>query len=184
MSEKKDKNENYKDFKELSIDELAKGYIKNIKKGEYSCIFCGEIFEEGVIYSNDGKMVTAEKAVMEHVRVEHSGAFNALLNLDKQVCGLTDIQKNLLLNMYEQNDNKTICEDMGISPATVRTHKFNLQKAKREAKILLALIEIVEDENLLNITKPKKNNVQIKEKQKSIFSINSLHPFFTQYKYK
>ena len=32
---------------------------------------------------------------------------------------------------------------MGISTATVRAHKFNLQKAKREAKILLALLEIL-----------------------------------------
>lgn len=184
MKKKIVENENCQDFKELSIEELINGYIKRKENGEIVCIFCGEVFEEGIIYSSHGKMVTAEKAAMEHVKEEHEGSFNALLNLDKQICGLTDIQKNILTNIYEQNDNKIICEKMGISSATVRTHKFNLQKAKREAKILLALVEIVEDENFLIRTKPRDNSNSIKQNEEPIFTVNSLHPFFTQYKYK
>lgn len=184
VSEKLKINETYENFKELSIEELINGYIKKEADGHYSCIYCGEVFQEGIIYSNNERMITAEKAVIEHVKEEHGGTFNALLNLDKQICGLTDIQKNLLSNMYEQNDNKITCENMGISSATVRTHKFNLQKSKREAKILLALLEILEDENLLMRTKLKEEKRNMNQNKESLFKVNSLHPFFTQYKYK
>ncbi|WP_312648445.1 LuxR C-terminal-related transcriptional regulator [Aminipila sp.] len=183
MNGKIEGNESYADFKDLSIAELINGYVIKEETQEYTCIFCGEVFEEGIIYSNHGRMFTAEKAAIEHIKEEHGGSFHALLNLDKQICGLTDIQKNILTNMYEQMDNKMICEKMGISAATVRTHKFNLQKAKREAKILLALIETVEDENLLIRTKPTGDN-HIPKEPKELFTGNSLHPFFTQYKYK
>ncbi len=184
MNTKTVENDTYKDFKDLSIDELINGYVKNPERGEFSCIFCGETFEEGIIYPNGEKMFTAEKAVSEHVKEEHGGAFNVLINLDKQICGLTEIQKNILTHLYERDDNKTICEAMNISAATVRTHKFNLQKAKREAKILLALIQTAEEDHLPPNAKPKEKVSSKEEEQKSMFEVNSLHPFFTQYRFK
>lgn len=184
MNTKTVENDTYRDFKDLSINELIHGYVKKEETGEFSCIFCGETFEEGVIYPNGEKLLTAEKAVSEHVKEEHGGSFHALINLDKQICGLTEIQKSILGHLYDRDDNKTICDKMNISAATVRTHKFNLQKAKREAKILLALIETVEDENLLNHTKPKDKGYDKEEEQPSMFEVHSLHPFFTQYRFK
>ena len=67
-----------------------------------------------------------------------------MLELDKTLNGLTEVQKTLLSCIYEGKSTDEIGEIMGISTATVRAHKFNLQKAKREAKILLALLEILE----------------------------------------
>lgn len=193
MEDNKKKNEidmvKGKNFKDLHIDELKRGYVKREDDGGYNCIFCSEYFEEGVIYSSRERMVNAEKAVKEHVEDEHSGAFKSLLDLDKQISGLSDVQKSILNCMYEQKDVKSIGEKMGISPATVRAHKFNLQKLKREAKVFLALLEMVEKED--SSTNNKKviddyENMQITEEAASedIFSLNSLHPFFTQYKYK
>ncbi len=179
-----EENENLCDFKDLTVKELMNGYFKRNETNDYCCIFCGEVFEEGIIYTCGERLLTAEKAVEEHINEVHGGAFQVLINLDKQICGLTDIQKSILTNLYDQNDNKTIGENMGISAATVRTHKFNLQKAKREAKILLALIETVEDENFLNKVKPKEPSEAINSKNNTLFEINSLHPFFTQFKYK
>ena len=63
-----------------------------------------------------------------------------MLELDKTLNGLTEVQKTLLSCIYEGKSTDEIGEIMGISTATVRAHKFNLQKAKREAKILLTLI--------------------------------------------
>lgn len=184
MEERFETNEKLKYFKELSVEELVKGYVKRQKTGEYSCIFCGEIYEEGVVYSIGGRMVTAEKAAGEHMEEVHGGVFNALVSLDKQICGLSDIQKSILLNLYENNDNKAICENMSISAATVRTHKFNLQKAKREAKILLSLLEIVEDEEGLRQKRADDSAGSKADQDESLFAVNSLHPFFTQFKYK
>ncbi|WP_324825337.1 LuxR C-terminal-related transcriptional regulator [Sinanaerobacter sp. ZZT-01] len=184
MNTKTMENDIYKDFKDLSVDELINGYVNNPKTGEFSCIFCGETFENGIIYPNAEKLFTAEKAVSEHVKEEHGGSFNVLINLDKQICGLSEIQKSILTHLYERDDNKTICEAMNISAATVRTHKFNLQKAKREAKILLALIQTAEEDPLLSNTKPREKTSSNEEEQKSMFEVNSLHPFFTQYRFK
>ena len=75
-----------------------------------------------------------------------------------------------------------------INPATVRTHKFNMQKMKREAKILLALLEQIEDENLVNERRRYRNGNEVTienviDKLPAItdnFNGNTLHPFFTQ----
>ncbi|HAK43268.1 MAG TPA: hypothetical protein DCM59_11905 [Clostridium sp.] len=91
--------------------------------------------------------------------------------------------------MHKQKEVKLIGEEMGISPATVRSHKFNLQKLKREAKIFLALMEMVEKED--SSTNNKKAIDDYEEIQnieqatsEDMFSLNSLHPFFTQFRYK
>lgn len=192
MEKKKDVIDNLdtsKDFKELRMEELYRGYIQQESGQGYTCIFCGEYFEEGVIYTSRERMVTAEKATIEHIEDEHGGIFKSLISLDKQISGLSDIQKSMLVAMFSRKDVKVIGEEMGISPATVRAHKFNLQKMKREAKIFLTLMEVIENDSSLNsqidISIDEMNNKElINPTGEEAFSLNLLHPFFTQYRYK
>lgn len=174
------------EFKELTLEELSKGYIRSSEEQNCMCIFCGETFEEGLIYRSRRKMVTAQRAVMEHIYDAHGGVFHGLLDLDKQVNGLSEIHKEVLTGMYLEKDNKQICEEMGISAATVRTHKFNIQKMKREAKILLATLEQIENEEIVNQRKKLREETSVKEETnvKKDFNGNILHPFFTQYNLK
>lgn len=179
------------EFKELTVEELATGYTRSEKKKLYTCIFCGETFEEGLIHTSRDRMVTAERAALEHVYDQHGGVFDSLISLDKQINGISDTQKEILTGMYQGKDNKELCAEMGISSATVRTHKFNLQKMKREAKILLALLEQIENEDLISErqklsegSEPKPAEVKIPEKVKKDFGGNNLHPFFTQFNLK
>ena len=123
------------EFKELTLEELIQGYVRLDEEQAYQCIFCGERFEEGLIYTSRGRSVSAHRAMQEHLFDEHGGVFESLLEMDKQVNGLSDSQKEVLEGMYRQKDNKALCEAMSISAATVRTHKFNLQKMKREARV-------------------------------------------------
>ncbi len=179
--------ENIKNFKELEVEDLVNGYIKQDEENIYICVFCGEVFEEGVIYVSRDRMVTAQKAITEHINDEHESVFENLISLDKQINGLSDTQKKILSAMYEKKDPKVISEEMGISPATVRTHKFNLQKMKREAKIFIALMKMIENEH--DLTEIKKIDENVKEetvqvKEPDMFSLNSLNPFFKQIKYK
>lgn len=179
--------ENIKNFKELEVEDLVNGYIKQDEENVYICVFCGEVFEEGVIYVSRDRMVTAQKAITEHINDEHESVFENLISLDKQINGLSDTQKKILSAMYEKKDPKVISEEMGISPATVRTHKFNLQKMKREAKIFIALMKMIENEH--DLTEIKKIDENVKEetvqvKEPDMFSLNSLNPFFKQIKYK
>lgn len=192
LEKKRDITENIdtsKDFKELRMEEVYKGYIQQESGQGYSCIFCGEYFEEGLIYTSRERMVTAEKAVIEHIEDEHGGVFKSLISLDKQISGLSDIQKSMLIAMFSRKDVKVIGEEMGISPATVRAHKFNLQKMKREAKIFLVLMEVIENDSSLNnqcnTSIDEINNKELANPTgEDVFSLNLLHPFFTQCRYK
>lgn len=167
---------------DLNIDELIQGYTKDESNGFYQCIFCGKEFEEGIIYFCRGRNITAQRAIEEHIYDEHGGPFESLLFLDKDINGLTDIQKTLLKSMYEEEDNKSISEKLDVKASTVRAHKFKIQEAKRQAKILLALLTYIENNNVISkdkqLSKNKKdiNILKFGETLKG----NTLHPFFTQ----
>ena len=172
-------------LKELTLEELTLGYTK-ADNHTYTCIFCGKMFEEGLVYQSRGKMVTAKRAMEEHIFDKHGGVFYGLVHLDKQVNGLSDSQREIVEGMYLGADNKEICEAMGISQTTVRTHKFNIQKMKREAKIFLAALEQIENQELVSLRKHLENDMA--EQTESITEGDiigkSLHPFFTQFNLK
>ena len=179
-------------FKELTIEELTRGYAWSDEKGTFVCIFCGEEYIDGTVYERHGRMMTAERAVREHVLEAHGGAFKGLIGLDKQINGLSDIQKQILEGMYAGDDNKAIGEEMAISAATVRTHKFNIQKMKREARILLALLENIENEEVVTarrvlleqMDRDRENEVPENANGLNLdrsITGNSLHPFFTNF---
>lgn len=167
---------------DLNINELIQGYTKDETKDSYRCIFCSEEFIRGVIYFSRGRNVDAQRATLEHIYDKHGGPFQSLLSLDREINGLTDIQKILLKSMYEDEANKTISERLDVKSSTVRTHKFKLQQLKREAKIFLALFEYIENINVINKDKNLSQNMEEIEEidfQQS-FSGNVLHPFFAQ----
>ena len=76
------------EFKELTLEELTRGYVWSEEEQLYQCIFCGDKFEEGLIYSSRGKSVNALRAMQEHIFDEHGSVFECLLDLDKQMNGL------------------------------------------------------------------------------------------------
>ena len=118
------------EFKELTVEELTLGYIQSPQEESCTCIFCGEVYEEGIVYRSRGRTVTAERAVKEHIFDRHGGVFHGLLDLDKQVNGLSEIQKDVLTGMYLEKDNKQICEEMGISAAISSIFKNRNERRK------------------------------------------------------
>lgn len=187
-----------REFRDLTVEELVRGYIWLEREESYTCIYCGKVFEEGVVFPSGPRLLTAEKAAREHVARDHGGSFACLLSMDKQISGLTEIQKNVLQCFYDNRDTEEICRLMGISPATVRTHRHNLQKMKREAKILLALMEQVEGDDKRPVPAQVQSDAGLEKREAqqeqlpeeaavkkipSGFTGNSLHPFFTQRKF-
>ena len=176
------------EFKELTLEELTRGYVWSEEEQLYQCIFCGDKMKQGLIYSSRGKSVNALRAMQEHIFDEHGSVFECLLNLDKQMNGLSDAQKDVLEGLYYEKDNKAIGKEMGISDATVRTYKFNLQKMKRRARIFLAMMEQIENEDFIALRKrlePEQNVENIRKPHfDTQFGANLLHPFFTQYNLK
>ena len=94
------------EFKELTLEELIQGYVRLDEEQAYQCIFCGEKFEEGLIYTSRGRSVSALRAIQEHLFDEHGGVFESLLEMDKQVNGLSDSQKEVLEGMYRQRTTR------------------------------------------------------------------------------
>lgn len=176
------------EFKELSIEEMSRGYVEERPAGVCRCIFCGASFEEGVVYPSRGRSVDARRAASEHVSDRHGGAFYGLLSLGKSVHGLSETQQSVLDGMYMEKDNRELGEDLGISAATVRTHKFNIQRMKRESKILLAILEQIENEEAVELRKHIEEGRVPEDrtapKPDGEFAGNSLHPFFTQFNLK
>ena len=85
----------------------------------------------------------------------------------------------------EKKESKKLAEEMGISPSTVRTHKFYLQKLKRQSKIFLTIMNLLElQEKEVESEELLKNEKLNEELLKSSCESNTLHPFFTQYNLK
>ncbi|MEY8261565.1 LuxR C-terminal-related transcriptional regulator [Oscillospiraceae bacterium 50-60] len=176
------------EFKELSIEEMVRGYTENPVTGSLRCVFCCEVFERGLIYTSRGRTVTAERAAEEHMLDEHDGAFYGMLRLGKAIHGLSESQQDILEGMYLEKDNRELGEEMGISAATVRTHKFNIQRMKREAKILLAMLEQIENTDMTERRKHLLETDHAEQKEFPDvgrgFTGNRLHPFFSQFDLK
>ncbi|MGL1900762.1 MAG: DUF2087 domain-containing protein [Fibrobacterales bacterium] len=127
------------------IEDVVKGVMIDEKKGELSCIICGKKFHNGVIYPHEKLLLEAHKAVELHVAKEHGGVFHELLAGGKEVTGVSDIQKELLECMYSGASDKDIAAQLGgKSESTIRNQRSTLKRKKREAKRLLALMEILE----------------------------------------
>lgn len=178
-------NQVNREIRDLDVEDLMRGYSYSTETEEFTCIFCGKVFEEGVIYPLGPWLLTAVKAVKEHVIAEHGSAFDSLLSMDKQVNGLTDIQKNILRCFYEGTDTEEISERMNITSATVRTHRHNLQRMKREAKILLALMAQLESTERPRPALGAEKLIWEESGGEAAripgdFAGNTLHPFFTQ----
>lgn len=130
-----------RDFKELSLEELRRGYVIH-RDGTYTCIFCGASFETGVIYHSRGRDVTAERAIREHMQEVHSGTFWPMLELDKTLNGLTEVQKTLLSCIYEGKSTDEIGEIMGISTATVRSPQIQPTESQKGGQDPAGSVEI------------------------------------------
>lgn len=131
-------------FWSASIDDIKKGYIYDFLSEEYICLLCGKAFLNGVIYPAGDILLEAERAIREHIREEHSSTFEYLLNMDKKITGLSDVQKSMLEYFYIGLGDNEIAEKVGGSASTIRNHRFTLRQKEKQAKIFIALMELLE----------------------------------------
>lgn len=131
-------------FWNASVEELKKGYIFKEDTGEYMCLLCGRSFEKGIVYNEDGILYEAGKYIEVHIGKVHSTTFEFLLNLDKKYTGLTDHQKNLLGFFHKgYSDSDIVKEQEGGSTSTIRNHRFTLREKEKQAKVFLAIMELL-----------------------------------------
>ena len=145
MKNKKIENATYTDLKNGYL--LTERFFD--KAQIYTCLFCHTGFDEDDIYTFGKLTVNGKKAIKLHIKKEHGHVFRNLLALDKSMTGLTDTQKDFLLNYYGGMSDKEIAEKMNISESTVRYQRYNFREKVKQAKVILAMSELLEHELIL-----------------------------------
>lgn len=147
-------------FWKASVEEIKKGYLYDNSSDSFCCLICGESYEKGIIYKSEDKFMEAEKAIQYHIKNKHSSSFEFLLNIDKKYTGLTDHQKELLKMFYSGLTDKEIVEKSNASStSTIRNQRFIFREKEKQAKVLLAIMELLNE---------KKNSEKSSEGEKLV----------------
>lgn len=131
-------------FFAASSEDLARGRIQDAVSRSHICLICGEAFEEGRIHELDGGLYEAFRAAEKHVYLRHGHPSTWLLDLDRRLTGLTETQRQLLSSLLAGKDDKTIAKELGITPSTVRNHRFQFREREKQARVFLALMTHLE----------------------------------------
>jgi hypothetical protein len=133
-------------FWNAGLDQIKRGYIWDSPVEEYVCLICGERFTRGRVYPNGEAWYEAEKAVQIHITDEHGSVFQCLVELDKKHTGLTEHQKVLLTYFHRGVSDKQIAVEMeNGNTSTVRNQRFSLREKAKQAKVFLAIMELLEE---------------------------------------
>lgn len=129
-----------------SLEEIKRGYRFQPQTETYVCLFCGHSCPDGIVQQFDGQFYEARKWIQLHIRQCHGSAFQYLLNLDKKLTGLTDHQKTLLEFFYTGQNDQEIARALGTeATSTIRNHRFALREKQKQAKLLLAIMELLQE---------------------------------------
>ncbi len=135
-------------FWNASVEDLKRGYIYDEKQGIYCCLICGKIYEQGTIYAQKDAFYDAQRSVMLHIQEAHQSPFHYLLSLNQRLTGLTDVQKDLMHAFYlGLSDKEILKRKQEGSLSTIRNHRFKLKEKEKQAKLFLAMMELLADKN-------------------------------------
>jgi len=127
---------------DYSLEAMEKGYIKENR--HYRCLVCGEEVERGFIYPVGDVLFEDWRYMEHHIERTHGSVFEQLLSGGKEQTGLSDQQSKLLSLIYAGKSDKEIQQELKIgSMSTIRNHRFSLRKKEKQAKTLLALVNLV-----------------------------------------
>jgi hypothetical protein len=130
------------------LEDVIRGYAYQEAAESYVCLVCGRLFEKGLIYAEGDNYYEAEKYARHHIKQEHGSMFDYLLGLNKKLTGLTDLQKNLLKLFHDgHSDNEIVRQLDGGSASTIRNHRFALREKEKQAKLFLAIMELLEQKS-------------------------------------
>ncbi|WP_374713573.1 DUF2087 domain-containing protein [Symbiobacterium terraclitae] len=127
-----------------SLDELKQGYRESADS--FTCICCGQRVEKGVVYPVDDRLYEAQRYIRHHIAAAHGSVFAHLVGLDKSAHGLSDLQRRLLTLLYDGRSDDEIKKALGAgSLSTIRNHRFILREKERQARLFLAIMELLNE---------------------------------------
>ena len=114
-----------------SQQELVRGIA--LRDGQYRCLLCGAAFPQGEVFPRGGRFYDAEAMAALHLREAHGSVLEHLLHRNPGLLGLSEVQLELLRMLAEGCTDKEIAAQKGVSPSTVRNHRFKLREKERQA---------------------------------------------------
>ena len=142
-------------FERATVAELKQGFIYDADTETYNCLFCSAKYEEGNIYTVGNKLVNAYRALRLHIIEKHNSVFDSLLSADKNQTGITDTQKEFLRGFYNGTSDNEIAQTTETSPSTVRFQRYNFREKAKQARIILAVSDLLEEKILENAANSK-----------------------------
>lgn len=130
-------------FWQASLADIKQGYSYQRENDEYVCLICGKSFQNGVIYSNGGQLYEARRFILLHIAECHHSPFQFLLDLDRKLTGLTDHQREIIALFYDGQGDADVAKALGTATSTVRNHRFSLREKQKQAKLFLAIMEML-----------------------------------------
>jgi hypothetical protein len=133
-------------FWNADFEELKKGYIE--EKEKFTCLLCNREISKGIVYPEDSTIYEPEKYMQVHITKSHVSVFDYLINMDKKFTGLTDHQTKLIKLFYSGKSDSQVQKEMDISgSSTIRNHRFALKEKERQAKVFMALMNLVKEKD-------------------------------------
>ena len=141
---------------QANIAELKQGYAFSGTTQKFSCLCCGFHTEPGRIYPMGDNLYDAEGAMRTHIRQNHQSALSILLELDKRWTGLTELQ-TLLIRLFASgiSDQEIAAAVDAGSVSTIRNHRFLLRERLKQAKVFVAIAELMAEQASQPALSPK-----------------------------
>lgn len=135
-------NENNKElFWDGTIEEVKRGFIEH--EENYKCIICEEEFTKGRIYEIDSILYDAKKATEIHIEKSHGSSLDYLLGMNTTFIGISEVQRDLLVLIASGLTDKEIALKQGVAQSTIRNHRFKLREKEKQARLFLAMMELI-----------------------------------------
>lgn len=133
-------------FWEATVEELKAGFYYNKSKKAYVCLICEKSFKKGIVYPVCDVLHTAKGAVSAHIENNHGDIFEFFLAMGKVYTGLTENQRELMRFFYQGlTDREIVDKTNATSTSTIRNQRFALREKYKQAKIIVAMTELLEE---------------------------------------
>lgn len=144
-------------FWNASIEEVKKGFIEN--EEEYKCIICGESFHKGRIFEINSELYDARKAAELHVKEIHGSMLEYLLDMNSTFTGVSEVQRELIKLISKGLSDKEISKILGVAQSTIRNHRYKLREKEKQAKLFLAMMDLLSKSTNKKINKLDKETI-------------------------
>ena len=131
-------------FWNTTVTELKQGYKS--QDDRYTCIICDATFHQGIIYTINDTLYDAKKAIETHIAITHLDIFELYVGFGRVYTGLSEGHTELAKLFYKGYSDKEIVKITNAnSISTIRNQRFAIREKYKQAKILVTIVELMEE---------------------------------------